>query len=63
MIIVIMNKIFKVGGLFSGVGGLELGFLKNKKYEISWANEFDKYCARTYRTNFKEKYITNTNKK
>ena len=45
-----MNKIFKVGGL-------ELGFLKNKKYEISWANEFDKYCARTYRTNFNHTFI------
>ena len=53
-----MNKVFKVGGLFSGVGGLELGFLRNKKYsQISWANEFDKYCARTYRTNFNHTFI------
>ena len=52
-----MNKVFKVGGLFSGVGGLELGFLRNKNYKISWANEFDKYCARTYRTNFNHTFI------
>ena len=51
----IMNKVFKVGGLFSGVGGLELGFLRNKNYKISWANEFDKYCARMYRTNLQLK--------
>ena len=52
-----MKKIFKVVGLFSGVGGLELGFLRNKNYQISWANEFDKYCARTYRANFNHKFI------
>ena len=52
-----MKKIFKVGGLFSGVGGLELGFLRNKNYQISWANEFDKYCARTYRANFNHNFI------
>ena len=52
-----MKEIFKVGGLFSGVGGLELGFLRNKYYQISWANEFDKYCARTYRANFNHKFI------
>ena len=45
-------KKFKVGALFSGVGGIELGFTSTKKFEISWANELDKYCARTYRENF-----------
>lgn len=46
------NKIFKVGGLFSGVGGIELGFSNKKKFQISWATDFDKYSAKTYRKNF-----------
>ena len=40
-----------VGGLFSGVGGIELGF-KNAGFQVSWANELDKHCAKTYRENF-----------
>ena len=58
---------FKVGALFSGVGGIELGLTSTKKFEISWANELDKYCARTYRENFNhtflEKDINNLNGK
>ncbi len=41
----------KVGGLFSGVGGIELGFQK-AGFEIAWANEIDKYACITYRNNF-----------
>ena len=44
-----MSK-FKVGGLFSGVGGIELGFEK-AGFEISWSNEIDKYACATYRAN------------
>lgn len=49
-------KKYSVGSLFAGVGGICLGF-KNAKtekssYELIWANEFDKYAAETYRTNF-----------
>ena len=40
-----------VGGLFSGVGGIELGFEKSG-FEIAWANEIDKHSCRTYRENF-----------
>ena len=47
-----MNK-YKVGGLFSGVGGIELGFEK-AGFDISWANEFDKNACITYRKNFKK---------
>ena len=42
-----------VGGLFSGVGGIELAF-KQAGYDIVWANEKDKYAQHTYRENFKE---------
>ena len=51
-----MNKIYKVGSLFAGVGGICLGFLQaynpNSKYEILWANEIDKFCCQVYRKNF-----------
>ena len=44
----------KVGGLFSGVGGIELGFEK-AGYEIAWANEIDPRACITYRHNHKHK--------
>jgi|TARA_B110000967_G_scaffold170562_1_gene180595 DNA (cytosine-5)-methyltransferase 1 len=42
----------KVGGLFSGVGGIELGFQK-AGFKIAWANEIDKDACVTYSKNFK----------
>ena len=48
------NKNFTVGGLFSGVGGIELGFEK-AGFEIAWANEIDKNSCITYRKNFSHK--------
>ena len=51
------KKIYKVGSLFAGVGGICLGFLsalnENAEYEIVWANEIDEFACETYRTNFK----------
>ena len=41
----------RVGGLFSGVGGIELGF-QESGFEIAWANEIDKHSCQTYRENF-----------
>ena len=46
-----MSKSLNVGGLFSGVGGIELGFEK-AGFEIAWANEIDKNSCITYRKNF-----------
>jgi len=40
----------RVVGLFSGCGGLDLGF-KNAGYEIIWANDFMKEAVETYRKN------------
>src|SRR5690625_5389341 len=42
---------YTVGGLFSGVGGIELGFERTGKFDILWANENDKYACKTYRNN------------
>ena len=42
----------KVLSLFSGCGGLDMGFVKNG-YDIVWANDIDKYAVQTYKANFK----------
>ena len=44
----------KVGGLFAGIGGIELGF-KKAGFDIAWANEIDKNASITYRLNHKHK--------
>jgi len=43
----------KVVSLFSGAGGLDLGF-KKAGFDIVWANEFDKSIWDTFRYNFPE---------
>ena len=40
-----------VGSLFSGVGGIDLGF-QQAGFEVVWANEIDKNSCKTYRANF-----------
>ncbi|RXM70700.1 DNA cytosine methyltransferase [Clostridium tetani] len=40
-----------VVSLFSGIGGLDRGFL-DAGYNIIWANDFDRYAVQTYRVNF-----------
>lgn len=42
--------------LFSGAGGLDLGF-KNAGFKISWANEYDKNIWATHELNFPETYL------
>lgn len=50
----ISNNINTVGGLFAGIGGIELGF-KKAGFKILWANEIDKNAAITYKLNHKHK--------
>ena len=45
-----MNKV-NVGSLFSGIGGIDLGF-EQAGFEIAWANDFDAAACKTYRNNF-----------
>lgn len=42
--------------LFSGAGGLDLGF-KNNNFNIIWANEFDKTIWKTHEYNFPNTYL------
>lgn len=41
----------KILSLFSGVGGIELGFEQTGKFETVYANDFDKYACITYSAN------------
>ena len=44
-----MNKMnYTVGGLFSGIGGIELGFQQAGGFDVLWGNEIDEKAAITY---------------
>lgn len=46
-----MKKKIKAISLFSGAGGMDLGF-RNAGIEVVWANDFNKAACETYRKNF-----------
>lgn len=48
---VVRDEKLTVVSLFSGSGGLDLGFLSTNRYEIVFANDFDKHACRTYSHN------------
>lgn len=43
---------YKIASLFSGVGGIDLGFEMTGKFKTIWANEFDENARLTYVENF-----------
>jgi len=46
----------KVVSLFSGIGGLDKGFI-DADYDVIWANDFDKYAAQTYAANYDHEIV------
>lgn len=52
----VWKVIMKVCSLFSGIGGIDLGF-QQAGFDIVWANEFDKDAAATYRYNLGDKQL------
>lgn len=62
-----MNRKYKVVSLFSGCGGLDLGFkggfkslgktYERNNFELIWANDFDKSACITYSKNFSEPIV------
>lgn len=46
----------KTVSLFSGIGGMDLGFIYNG-FEIVWANDMDKYAVQTYKANIDDNII------
>ena len=51
-----LDKKFTVGGLFSGIGGIELGFMQNG-FEVLWSNDIDEASSVTFKSNFDHKHI------
>jgi len=45
-----MNDKYKIASLFSGCGGLDLGFIQ-AGFEVVWANDFFKEAVDTYKKN------------
>ena len=46
----------RVASMFSGIGGIDLAFIQ-AGFDIVWANEFDKDAAKTYRHNFGDDHL------
>ncbi len=47
----------RVVSLFSGLGGLDKGFM-DTGYDIIWANDFDKFAVQTYKANFGDHIVS-----
>ena len=46
----------KVCSLFAGIGGIDLGF-KQAGFDIVWANEYDAAACKTYKRNFGDSFL------
>lgn len=55
-----MRKRYSLFSLFSGAGGLDLGFLLTKKFEILFANDILSEATDTYGANFEAELVDRT---
>lgn len=46
----------RVVSLFSGIGGLDKGFI-DAGFDVIWANDFDKYAVETYKANYSSEIV------
>jgi DNA (cytosine-5)-methyltransferase 1 len=51
-----LKKPYTVGGLFSGVGGIEQGFINND-FKVLWSNDIDEPSSKTFKQNFDHQHI------
>ena len=49
------SKRYRLIDLFSGAGGMSLGFSEffGQPFQSVWANDFNQYCVDTYNENFR----------
>lgn len=50
------SRHLKTVSLFSGAGGMDLGFL-NAGFNIVWANDFDRYAVESYKANINDHIV------
>ena len=48
------DKVYTVASFFAGVGGIDLGFEETSHFKTIYANEFDKFAAKTFSLNFSD---------
>ena len=51
-----IEKKYKLVSLFSGIGGIDLGF-EFAGFDCIWANDFDKFACQTYRANVGDQIV------